>query len=142
MSRATKALLACSAVAAGVLGLAGCAVTPDNGNSDADKAAYNVMMDAEGFKVQRTIIGQSGISDKIFMMAEGRCSFEYPSDNRVDIICKIADDEYKRDTMILGDQDRVYIAQEEPIDVSVYKTRVIFKPESLLPEFDISVGQQ
>lgn len=124
--------------------LAGCAtaVTPDNGESDADKAQYNIMMDAEEFKVQRTIIAQSGIDGEIFMMAEGRCSFEYPSDNRVDIICKVADDAYKRDTMILGDQDRVYIAQEEPIDVSVYHTRVIFKPESVLPEFDISVGQQ
>lgn len=132
-----------SAIIFGAILLTGCSeVTPDNGNSDADKAQYNIMMDAEEFKVQRTIIAQGGLDGEIFMMAEGRCSFEYPSDNRVDIVCKVADNQYKRDTLILGDQDRVYIAQEEPIDVSVYHTRVIFKPESVLPEFDISIGQQ
>ena len=34
------------------------------------------------------------------------------------------------------------IAQEQPIDVSVYHTRIIIKPESLLPEFDLEVGKQ
>lgn len=139
-----KATIASSLLAAvlAVPLLAGCGVTPDNGQSDADKAEYNIKMSAEAFEVQRTIIGQSGLTDKVFLYAEGRCSFEYPSDNRVDVICRKGPDEYTRDTMILGDQDRVYIAQEKPIDVSVYHTRIIYKPEGVIPEFDIEVGKQ
>lgn len=31
---------------------------------------------------------------------------------------------------------------EKDIDVSVYHTRIILKPENVIPEFDISVGEQ
>lgn len=109
--------------------------------SDADKVNENIAIAAENFEVQRTIIGQSGITDKVFLYAEGRCSFEYPASNRVDIICKTSPDEYKRHTFIMGDQDRVGIFQEEPIDASEYHTRIVVKPQNIIPEFDIKVGE-
>ena len=56
--------------------------------------------------------------------------------------CRYGPNEYRKHVFIMGDQDSVSITQEEPIDVSVYKTRVILKPESLLPEFDLEVGKQ
>ena len=109
--------------------------------SDADRATENVSTAAEAFEVQRTIVGINGISGETIFFAEGRCSFEYPSDSRVDVICKYDSDEYRRHTFILGDQDSVVISQEKPIDVSEYHTRIILKPQNVIPEFDISVGE-
>ena len=125
-----------AAVAAVVLiaGLAGC-------TSDADKASENISTAAEAFEVQRTITAISGITGDVLFTAEGRCSFEYPSSNRVDVTCKYSKDEYRKHVFVIGDQDSVIVAQEAPIDVSEYHTRIIIKPQNLIPEFDIMVGE-
>lgn len=133
--------------AAGVFGtivLAGCApgVTTSNGESDADKVRENIALEAEAFQVQRTINVIDGISGEITFTAEGRCSFEYPGDNgRVDAVCKYGPEEYRTHTFIIGDQDKVIIAQEAAIDVSEYHTKVIIKPQNIIPEFGLSVGE-
>jgi len=126
---------------AGVIGTVAAVSLLSGCTSDADRASENVSTAAEAFEVQRTIVGINGISGETIFFAEGRCSFEYPSDSRVDVICKYASDEYRRHTFILGDQDSVVISQEKPIDVSEYHTRIILKPQNVIPEFDISVGE-
>lgn len=122
--------------------LAGCTgVTTDNGESDADKVSENIALEAEAFQVQRSITALNGITGEVLFTAEGRCSFEYPYENRVDVTCKYGPDEYRKHTFILGDQDEVVIAQEKPIDVSEYHTKIIIKPENIVPEFGLSVGE-
>lgn len=127
----------------GAVALAGCstAVTTSNGNSDADKVSENLAIEAESFQVQRSITATSGITGEVLFVAEGRCSFEYPGDGRVDATCKYGPEEYRKHTFILGDQDQVIIAQEEDIDVSEYHTKIIIKPQNAVPEFGISVGE-
>lgn len=121
------------ALAAG-LALTGCV-------SDADRADENIKTAAEQLEVQRTIVGINGITGETVFFAEGRCSFEN-SGRRFDVTCRYGPDDYRKHVFILGDQDSVSVTQEEPIDVSVYKTRIILKPENLLPEFDLEVGKQ
>lgn len=121
-------------VIVGALTLAGC-------TSDADKASENIATAAEQFEVQRTIVGINGITGETIFFAEGRCSFE-SSGRRFDVTCRYGENEYRKHVFVLGDQDSVSVTQEEPIDVSVYHTRVILKPENLLPEFDLEVGKQ
>jgi len=110
--------------------------------SDADMADQNIKTAAEQFEVQRTIVGINGITGKTIFYAQGRCSFETVGGGQFDLTCRYGPNEYRKHVFIMGDQDSVSITQEEPIDVSVYKTRVILKPESLLPEFDLEVGKQ
>lgn len=131
-------------IAAAVLGATalGWALTGAACSSDADTASENIATAAEQFEVQRTIVGFDGINGTIAFFAEGRCSFEYPSARRVDVTCKYGPNEYRKHTFIMGDQDRVAITQEKAIDVSVYHTRVILKPENILPDVDIEVGKQ
>lgn len=121
-------------VVAAALALTGCI-------SDADMADENIKKSAEQFEVQRTIVGINGITGQTTFYAEGRCSFEN-SGRRFDVTCRYGPNEYRKHVFIMGDQDSVSVTQEEAIDVSVYKTRVILKPESLLPEFDLEVGKQ
>jgi len=109
--------------------------------SDADKASENIATAAEAFEVQRSIVGINGITGETIFFAEGRCSFEYPSGGRVDVTCKYSPDEYRKHTFILGDQDSVVVTQEKPIDVSEYHTRIVLKPQNVIPEFDIMVGE-
>lgn len=136
-----------SAIVTGIIlattAFAGCAptVTTNNGESDADKVSENIALEAESFQVQRTITALNGISGEVLFVAEGRCSFEYPYDSRIDVTCKYSKDEYRKHTFIIGDQDQVIISQEQPIDVSEYHTKIIIKPQNAIPEFGISVGE-
>lgn len=109
--------------------------------SDADKASENIATAAEAFEVQRSIVGINGITGETIFFAEGRCSFEYPSGGRVDVTCKYSPDEYRKHSFILGDQDSVVVTQEKSIDVSEYHTRIVLKPQNVIPEFDIMVGE-
>lgn len=133
MSTTKRAAAAAGIALVAALGLAGC-------TSDADKASENIATAAEAFEVQRTIIGINGISGEVTFLAEGRCSFE-SSGRRVDATCKYGPDEYRKHVFIMGDQDSVSITQEQPIDVSEYHTRIVLKPQNIIPEFDIMVGE-
>lgn len=134
MSTKTKIATSISAAAIAMLALAGC-------SSDADKASENISTAAENFEVQRTIVGINGITGKTIFFPEGRCSFGYPSGRRVDVTCKYSKDEYRKHTFILGNQDSVVVSQEKAIDVSEYHTRIVLKPQNIIPEFDIKVGE-
>lgn len=129
-----KKILVATLAAAAVIVLAGCTET------NADQADANLITAAENFEVQRTIVGISGNDGSTIFFAEGRCSFEYPSSRRVDVVCKYGPDEFRKHVFILGDRDSLIVTQEEAIDVSEFHTRIILKPQSLVPDVDISVG--
>ena len=129
-----KAALALGAIL-GSFALMGAACT-----SDADRVSENIAIEAEAFNVQRTIVAVNGITGENIAYVEGRCSFE-ASGKRFDLTCKYGPDEYRKHTLIVGDQDSIYVAMEEPIDVSEYHTKIIIKPQNIIPEFDISIGE-
>jgi len=135
MNKKIKSIIAAGTIALTMgLGLTACV-------SDADRASENIATAAEQFEVQRTIVGINGITGEIIFFAEGRCSFEN-SGRRFDVTCRYGPDEYRKHVFILGDQDSVAVTQEKPIDVSVYNTRIILKPQNLLPAFDLEYGEE
>ena len=107
--------------------------------SDADKASENISTAAEQFEVQRSIIGVNAITDKPAFEVEGRCSIERDGD-RLIVTCKHGEDDYRKHE--LGLADNVYYAsvQLEGIDASEYRTRIIIKPENIIPEFDLETS--
>jgi len=128
---------ALAGVAVGVMALAGCA-------SDADNASRNLSTAAEAFEISRTIIAVNGITGETIFFAEGRCSMESADSflaGALEITCKQGADEYRKHFLLLGDQDSVAITQEKPIDVSEYHTRIVLKPQNIIPEFDIMMGE-
>lgn len=127
-----KLPLAIAAVAA-VLALAGC-------TSAADTASYNTSVAAENFEVERFIVGVNGITGEVLFSVQGRCSIERDGD--LVITCKEGPDAYKKHYVGLSDNVTFVSTQLEPIDVSVYNTRIILKPQNIVPDFDMSVGQQ
>jgi hypothetical protein len=132
--RKTKIIAAIALTAGVVAGLAAC-------TSDADKASENLSTAAEQFEVQRLIVGVNGITDKVEFSVEGRCSIE-PNPDQVVVVCKQGENDYRKHYLGLSDNMFYIATQLDPVDVSVYNTRIILKPENILPNFDLETGKQ
>lgn len=132
MKNLKKSVALAALALAGVGVLSGC-------TSDADKVSENISIAAENFEVQRSIKGINAITDTPAFDVEGRCSIERVED-RLQVICKHGPDDYRKHE--LGLADNVYYAsvQLDGIDVSEYHTRIVIKPENLLPDFDLETS--
>lgn len=116
-----------------MLGLTAC-------TSDASKVSYNLSKAADQFEVQRNIIGVNGITDEILFSVEGKCSIERDGD--LVVTCKHGDEDYRKHYLGLSDNVTYVSTQLEGIDVSEYHTRIIIKPQNLIPQFDLVVGDE
>lgn len=132
MNKTIKIIAGLAAAAA--LTLTGCA-------TDASKVSRNVSTAADNFEVQRLIIGVNGITDKPAFSVEGRCSIE-PGPDQLVVTCRHAENDYRKHYLGLADNVFWVSTQLEGIDASVYRTRIILKPENIVPNFDLSTGKQ
>ena len=114
------------------IGLTGC-------SSDADTASHNLSKAAEQFEVQRTIVGINGITDKVIFEVEGRCSIE-PIEQRLEVTCKHGPDDFRKHFIGIPDNVTYVVTQEDAVDVSEYRTRVIIKPETVIPDLDLETS--
>lgn len=124
--------IALAAVAIMGLGLTAC-------TSAADKANENLSKAAENFEVPRRIIGINGITDNVLFSVEGFCSYE-TSGGTYDVICKEPDGSITRTTMAKSDNVTIVVTQMGGVKVSLFKSRIIFRPETVIPNFDLSTS--
>lgn len=115
--------------AIGLMALTGCA-------SNAEKANHNLSTAADNFEVQRRIVGVNTITDKILFEVEGRCSIN-DQDIQLEIICKHGPDDFRKHMIGKADNSLYIATQLDPVKVSEYHTRIILKPENLIPNFDL-----
>ncbi len=129
-------IAATATLLATVAGCGGC-------ETDADVASDNVSKAAEQFEVQRRIVGINGITDKVLFEVEGRCSIEAGEsmEGVLDVICKHGPHDFRKHYVGLSDNVTFISTQLKGIDVSVYRTRIIVKPENIVPDFDLVTGQ-
>lgn len=112
-------------------------------NSQAENASKNASTAADNFEVQRKIVGINTRNMEYVFFVEGRCSIERSND--LVVMCKHGENDYRKHYLGLpqGASDVIWVAtQLEGIDVSVYKTRIILKPEGIIPEVELSTGVQ
>lgn len=126
----TTIALALAVVSIGVL--SSCA-------SDADTTSVNLSKAAEQFEVQRRIVGVNGITDTYAFEVEGKCSIENTG-KQLEVTCKHGPDDYRKHFVGLSDNVFYVATQLEGIDADEYRTRVIIKPESLLPDLDLETS--
>ena len=129
-----KKLIPIVAAGALMLGLSAC-------QPDAKVASDNLSKAADSFEVQRRIVFFNGITDKYLLTIEGKCSIQ-PDGGKLDVTCKIGPDQYKKHFLGLSDNVSYFVEQLDSVDVSVYHTRVIFKPENIVPDINIQTGKQ
>lgn len=113
-------------------------------STQADTASWNLSQDAEAFKIQRRIVFVNGITDKYLLTIEGRCSVETADSilkNALEVTCKYGPGKYKKHFLGLSDNVTYVVEQVDTADVSEYHYKVIFKPESIVPDIDLKTSK-
>lgn len=108
--------------------------------SNADVASKNLSKQAEKFQVVRSIVGINGITDKVEFEVRGRCSIEgdgLGNLNALVVICKDGPGDYKKHFIGISDNMTFISTQLEGVNVSEFRTKIILKPENLIPDFDL-----
>lgn len=125
-----------------VLGILVLAVALTGCQSSADKVSVNISREAEAFKVQRRIVGVNGITDKVEFEVEGRCSLERGKSlaSTLDVICKDGPHSYSKHYIGLADNIFWISTQLRGVNVSEYRTKVILKPQNIVPDLDLQTG--
>jgi hypothetical protein len=115
------------------LGVAACTDAATTANDNLSKAADN-------FEVPRRIVGINAITDKVLFTVEGFCSIT-PTENKLDVICKTdANGTVERTSLGLSDNVTYVVTQLSGVKVGLFKPRVIFRPETIIPNIDLSVS--
>lgn len=131
-----KIRTAIAAAAVAAVAVTGC-------SSKADTASHNLSEAAENFEVQRRIVFVNGITDTYLMVIEGRCSIE-DEGNQLEVTCKIDDgdkeDAFKKHFLGLSDNVSYFVEQVEGVNVDTYRYRVIFRPETIVPDPEIDTS--
>lgn len=121
-------ILTLTTVALSLTALAGC-------GSDSQVASRNLSKAADMFEIDRRVIFYNGITGEYMLSLEGRCSIE-DQQSQLEVTCKTGPDAYKKHFLGLSDNVTYFAEQMEARDVSTYHYRVIFKPQSILPDID------
>lgn len=116
-------------LATGAAALAAC--------TDADVASRNLSKAADMFEVDRRVVFYNGITGDYILSVEGRCSLgNEDKAGRLSVTCKTGPDAFKKHFLGLSDNVTFFAEQLEPKDVSTYHYRVVFKPQTIIPDVD------
>lgn len=107
-----------------------------SGCDDANMASRNISKAADNFEITRRIVFYNGITGDYMLSLEGRCSFNAENSRKLDVTCKTGPNEYKKHSLGLSDNVTYFSEQLNGADVSVYHYRVIFKPQTILPDVE------
>lgn len=125
-----KKLLLAATLSASVMTLAAC--------NDADIASANLSKAADNFEIARRVVFYNGITEGYMLEIVGRCSLgNYDSNREVTVTCKTGQNEYKKHFLGLSDNVTYFVEQIDAEAVSVNHYRVTFKPQTILPDFDV-----
>lgn len=129
MKTRTK-LTAIAALSLALVGLTGC-------STDATVVDQNMTKEAESFKVERKITFVNGITDKVMLVIEGKCSTQNEG-KQLTVLCKTGEGKYKKHFLGLSDNVTYVTQQIDSSGLSAYHYKVLFKPETLVPDFDLN----
>lgn len=105
--------------------------------TDADVASRNLSKAADQFEINRRVVFYNGITDSYMLTIEGLCSLgNEDSKGQLTVTCKTGASAFKKHFLGLSDNVTYFVEQLEPAAVSTYHYRVIFKPQSILPDVD------
>lgn len=129
----------------GLAALALCVGVTACGSSKADVAAKNLSTQAEAFKIPRRIVFINGITDKYLAEVVGYCSVETSSSalgGSLEVTCAIQQKDgtykYKKDYFGLSDNVTYTVEQLSAVNVSTSHYTVLFRPGTIVPDFDES----
>ena len=108
--------------------------------SDSYHANRNLTISANQFEINRNIIFYSSWTDTELVSITGYCSIE-DKEFKLWVTCQDKDG-IKRHQLGRSSNVTYFMTQIEPVDISLYRTRIIWKPESFIPDIDIRTSLQ
>ncbi len=105
-------------------------------NDDADVASRNLSKAADNFEIVRRVVFYNGITGDYILEVQGLCSVE-ARNGSVSFTCKTDDGKYVKHMLGLSDNVTYFSEQLSAQDVSVYNYRITFKPDAIIPDFNI-----
>ncbi|MBS9782213.1 MAG: hypothetical protein KGV43_00210 [Arcobacter sp.] len=106
-------------------------------NDDASIASKNISTQSDLFQIDRRIIFYNGITDQAILTIQGKCSIKKDNtDNQLEVICKVGENEFKKHYLGISDNVTYFVEQLYSKDVSTYQYKVVFKPQSIIPDID------
>ena len=107
--------------------------------TDAGIASYNLSKKADMFELNRRVVFYNGITDSYILSVEGLCSISARG-KQLEVTCKTGATSYKKHFLGISDNVTYFSEQLKDAEVSVYHYKVIFKPQSILPDIDLKVS--
>ena len=123
-----------SAMALSAIGLTGC-------QRDAQVASQNLSKAADQFEIDRRVVFYNGINGDYMLTLEGKCSIK-DDKRQLEVTCKTGRNEYKKHFLGLSDNVTYFAEQIDGVGVSTYHNRIIWKPQSIIPNIDINVSAE
>ena len=105
-------------------------------NDDATVASKNLSKAADMFEIQRRVVFYNGINGEYMLTLEGKCSISDRA-RQLEVTCKTGVNEYKKHYLGLSDNVTYFAEQLDGVSVSTYHNRIIWKPQSIVPNIDI-----
>lgn len=105
------------------------------GCDDARIASINISKAAGNFEVMRRVVFMNGITDKYILEIVGLCSMRQWR-RQLRVTCKNGE-QYVKHVLGLSDNVTYFAEQLTAIDVSSNHYRVTFKPQAIIPDFDL-----
>lgn len=119
-----------------------CSIILFVGCSDADVASRNLSTAADKFEIERRIVFYNGITDNYILVIEGRCSLgNFDAVDELTVTCKVGSNEFKKHFLGLSDNVTFFAEQIESAPASEYRYRVILKPETIIPDFEVDTSK-
>lgn len=105
-------------------------------SSDADVVNKNISNNADNFQIPRRITCINGITDKYLLTITGYCSIDTSNPVDLTVTCNTGEGYIRQ---YLGRSDNVtwIVEQLDPAKVSPKFYQINFKPESILPDFQV-----
>jgi hypothetical protein len=128
-----KFLIAIIAVL-GLVALAGC-------SDEADTVSHNLSKSADNFEVQRRVVFFNGITDKYLLSIEGLCSITDEGD-QLEATCKVGEGQYKKHFLGLSDNVSYFVEQTDAKFEDAYHYKVVFRPETIIPDIDLKTSNE
>jgi len=118
-----------AALAASTILLSGC-------SRPADVASRNLTVDADNFEITRRVVFYNGITGNYILVIEGLCSIgNNDKPGKLTVTCKTGPNDMKH---FLGLSDNVAFFAEQVAgwEVNTFHHRVMFRPQTVLPDID------
>lgn len=114
-----------------ILLLSGC-------NTKAKVASDNLSKAADNFEVFRRVVFLNVMHDTYILSVEGYCSIGIDSmDDQMYVVCKTGPDELFKHYLGRTETVTYFVQQLDPLGVSEYHHRIIFRPDVILPTLEV-----